>query len=124
VRWLPAPALLEPGDGERFVGWEAEVVLRWSPVAGMQPDEYYVVRIPYDDAGGVAEFWRQETALQLPAHFSQANVGFADRHYQWTVQVMQCVENCGHLWDDRVKKSGDPAGEPSAQGLFYWDPDT
>jgi hypothetical protein len=123
VRWLPAPALLAPPDGERFAGWNAKVVLRWSPVADLQPNEYYVVRIPYDDAGSVAEFWRQETALQLPPIFSQRNVGFADRHYRWTVQVMQCLENCEHLQDDNARKRGQEAGELSARGLFYWDAD-
>ena len=114
--------LLAPHDGETYTGWNAEVILRWSPIAGLRADEYYVVRIPYDDLGGVAEFWRKGTSLQVPSHFSRRDVGFADRHYDWTVQVMRCVENCENVQDDNAKKEGIEVGA-SAQGLFYWEPD-
>jgi hypothetical protein len=114
---------LGPPNGERFGGWEAQVILRWSRVPGKGPDEYYVVRIPYDDAGSVAEFWRQETTFQVPSNFSLRSTGFADRHYHWTVQVVRCAKNCDRVQNDDVKKEGREAGERSAEGLFYWEPD-
>jgi len=123
-RWLLAPVLQSPESGTRFAGWNAEVILRWAEVGWLAPDEYYVVRVPYDDVGGVAEFWRKETSLRVPANFSLAEVGFADRHYNWTVQVMHCTGNCDRALDDDVTKRGAAAGGVSAQGLFYWDPDT
>jgi hypothetical protein len=123
VRWLPAPTLLAPADGERFVGWHAKVILRWSPVAGQDPDEYYVVRIPFNERGDVAEFWRQETSLRAPSNFSLPDVGPADRGYTWTVQVQRCVENCERVLDDAAQKRGTAVGDVSAPGLFYWDTD-
>jgi hypothetical protein len=106
-----------------FVGWNAEVTLRWTPVSGLEAGEYYVVRIPYDSAGGVAEFWRQETFLQLPSNLSQREVGFPDRHYDWTVQVMRCQVNCYKVWDDQVPKTGVAVGDESEAGRFYWQSD-
>ena len=89
----------------------------------MEFGEYYVVRIPYDNAGGVAEFWRQETSVKLPANLSLRGVGFADRHYDWTVQVMRCLENCYKVWDDQAVKKGEPAGDASDPRRFYWQSD-
>jgi hypothetical protein len=122
-RWLAAPVLLAPLDGTPFVGWEAKVDLRWSEVAGLREDEYYVIRIPFDDAGGVAEFWRKGTTLRLPPQFSLASVGFEDRSYRWTVQTMRCVSNCDKIMVDEVRKQGSAVGQTSVEGLFYWHPD-
>ena len=122
-RWLAAPVLLAPADGTPFVGWEAKVDLRWSEVEGLREDEYYVIRIPFDDAGGVAEFWRKGTTLRLPPQFSLAEVGFDDRSYRWTVQTMLCQVNCDRILADEVKKQGSAVGETSEEGLFYWHPD-
>jgi hypothetical protein len=122
-RWLAAPTLLAPADNANFVGWNAKVTLQWSAVPGLQDGEYYVVRVPYDSVGGVAEFWRQETSLQLPPNLSRREVGFPDRHYDWTVQVMRCVSNCYKVWDDQAVKRGEPVGDKSAPGRFYWQSD-
>ena len=122
-RWLPAPTLLFPDDGAQYTGWDARVVLRWWAVPDIEPDEYYVVRIPYDTEGGVAEFWRQDTWLQVPSNYSLAAVGFPDRHYAWTVQVRRCVLRCAQVMDDGVRKGGLAVGEESAARVFYWHPD-
>jgi hypothetical protein len=82
-----------------------------------------VVSIPYDEAGGVAEFWRRETSLQLPPHLSRRDVGFTDYHYQWQVEIRRCTENCERVLDDDAHKQGVAVGRPSAKGLFYWEPD-
>ena len=105
------------------MGYNAKVILEWATVAGMQDDEFYVVRIPYNEAGEVAEFWRQETRLRVPSYFSSGEVGFPDRHYNWTVQVMQCQVNCFKYQGDAVKKEGIAVGAKSREGLFYWHSD-
>ena len=105
------------------MGWNADVTLRWAAVPGLELGEYYVVRIPYDAIGGVAEFWRQETTLRLPPNFSRPEVGFLDRHYDWTVQVMLCHVNCYKVWDDQVAKEGVAVGDESEAGRFYWQSD-
>jgi hypothetical protein len=115
--------LLAPADGAQFTGWEARVELRWSAVSGMAPDEYYVVRIPYDASGGFAEFWRQETRLRVPSHFSLRSVGFPDRRYGWTVQVQRCTARCAQVLDDGVRKEGVAVGDRSVERAFYWHPD-
>jgi hypothetical protein len=83
------------------------VILEWEEVKGIREDEYYVVLIPYNEAGEVAEFWRKEPRMRVPSHFSTVPVGFPDRHYNWTVP-------------DNVKKRGIQVGSVSAPGLFYW----
>jgi hypothetical protein len=115
--------LIAPANGTSFAGWNAQVLLQWSPVGHLAANEYYVIRIPYDSAGGVAEFWRQDASFEVPANFSLAKVGFADRHYNWTVQVMHCTGNCDKIADDNAKKQGRAAGSISQEGLFYWHPD-
>jgi len=99
------------------------VVLQWSSATDLAAGEYYVVRIPYDTAGGVAEFWRTERSLQVPANFSSKDVGFLDRRYTWSVQVMRCTANCDKVLDDQARKQGDAVGPASSLGDFYWYPD-
>jgi hypothetical protein len=120
---LAAPILLSPADGAQYTGWDARVVLNWTAVSAIAPDEYYVVRIPYDAKGGVAEFWRQETRLQVPSNFSLASAGFPDRHYAWSVQVVRCTSRCAQVLDDGVRKGGITVGEESETHVFYWHPD-
>ena len=114
--------LVVPLNDTKFEGWNAVVVLQWSSGAQLAAKDYYVVRIPYDDAGGVAEFWRKETSFQVPAHFSKPEVGFPDRHYNWSVQVMRCIELCEQVLDDNVKKQGTEMSLTSQDRLFYWYP--
>jgi hypothetical protein len=122
-RWLPAPRLRAPENGASFTGWNAEVILEWASVGALRGDEYYVIRIPYDAAGGTAEFWRKETTFKVPPNFSGRDVGFGDRHYNWTVQTFRCTVNCDKTADDNVRKGGVTVGAQSAQGLFFWHPD-
>ncbi len=96
------------------------MILEWSAVEGIRDNEYYVVHIPYNEAGEVATFWRQETTFRVPPHFSTGKVGFPDRHYNWTVRVMRCVEKCDAILDDNVRKAGRAVGSASEPGLFYW----
>jgi hypothetical protein len=114
---------LAPPPGTIFKGYNAEVILAWSEVPNLRADEYYVVRIPYNLAGEVAEFWRKEPRFSVPPNFSTAQVGFEDRRYTWSVQVKRCTENCARVLDDNVKKEGVAVGPRSTEGLFYWYPD-
>jgi tRNA A-37 threonylcarbamoyl transferase component Bud32 len=91
-----APTLLAPPHGASFVGYSTRVDLEWSEVPNLGDDEFYVVSIPYNEAGDVAEFWRKETTMRVPSHFSSAGVGFADRHYNWYVRV-KCAQCRGTL---------------------------
>jgi hypothetical protein len=112
--------LLAPENGTAFNGWNAEVILRWSSAGNLQSNEYYVVSIPYDAAGNTATFWRKETQFKVPSNFSGNSVGFADRHYNWWVQVKRCTSNCGSVLDDNVRKDGVAVSAVSAEGLFFW----
>ena len=122
-RWFPAPTLVAPPNGASFQGWNAEVTLQWGSVGTLAQNEHYVIRIPYDNAGGVAEFWRKETQFRVPPHFSKAEVGFPDRHYNWSVQTMRCTAYCDKVQDDNARKEGVAIGTKSAEGTFYWHPD-
>lgn len=120
---LPAPTLLQPPDGASFTGWNERVVLTWSVAGDLGSDQYYVVRIPYNEAGDVAEFWRTETTLRLPSNLSLSSIGFSDRHYDWSVQVMRCTANCILALDDRARKEGRAMSSASSPRRFYWHPD-
>ena len=123
IRWHAAPQLIAPEQGAHFTGWGAKVVLQWSDVGRLHISEYYVVRIPYDALGGVAEFWRKETSFRAPSHYSEAIYGFQNRHYEWTVQVMRCTERCDKVLYDHIRKEGYAVGSVSETGVFYWNPD-
>jgi hypothetical protein len=99
------------------------VVLVWSSVGTLLDNEYYVVRIPYDYAGGVAEFWRKGTSMRVPAHFSIWWLGFPDRRYHWSVQVMRCRSNCSKALDLDAQEqgvTGVAVGTRSEGRAFYW----
>jgi hypothetical protein len=97
--------------------------MHWSNVGYLFEDEYYVVRIPYDAAGNAGEFWRKETSFRVPSNYSLSSVGFPDRHYHWTVQVMRCTQNCAAIGDDNARKGGQAVSDRSAEGLFFWHSD-
>ena len=99
------------------------MVLQWSGVQRMAQDEYYVIRIPYENAGGVAELWRSETSFGVPQNYSLKEVGFPDRHYNRSVQVMRCTEHCDKIVDDSVRKGGVAVGNKSEERIFFWHPD-
>jgi hypothetical protein len=120
---LPAPKLIFPLNGTSFTGWNDRPTLTWTSITGLAADEHYVVRIPYNEAGSVAEFWRRETSLRLPSNLSLSSVGFPDRRYEWTVQVVRCTENCDKALDDQAHKQGVATSEESATQTFYWHPD-
>ena len=100
------------------------MILRWSEVGGMRVDEYYVVRIVYNERREQAEFWRQDASLEVPERFSTSEFGFQDRHYEWSVQTMRCISNCRKALDDEYTKRGTAVGGTSKTGLFYWHTDT
>jgi hypothetical protein len=114
--------VLEPENGAAFEGQAADVILRWSDVGPLGADDYYVVRVPHDAEGGVAEFWLKETSLVLPDYLYQADYAFPDRGYRWTVHVMRCTKNCDPAADDDTLREGIPLGDESAEGMFYWRP--
>jgi hypothetical protein len=98
--------------------------LQWQPGGTLETDDYYVIRIPWGSGpNDVAEFWRKETQFQVPANYSQADVGFPDRHYNWSVQLMRCTAKCDQVFDDSIKKGGQALGSRSPEWLFYWHPD-
>jgi hypothetical protein len=45
VTVYPTPRLLEPADGSRFSGPDANIVLKWTSVGELAPNDYYVVTL-------------------------------------------------------------------------------
>ena len=118
-----SPRILAPPDDAKYKGYNDKVILEWSEVGTLGPNDYYVVRVPYDRYGGVAEFWTKELWHELPGHLSESKVGFTDRRYAWTVQVMQCTENCDEVYNPNIPKQGVALGPMSREGTFVWEPD-
>jgi hypothetical protein len=117
------PRIVGPANDAKYQGYNARVLLEWSEVRGLGPNDYYVVRVPYDDYGGIAEFWTKELCYRLPGHLSESTVGFRDRRYTWTVQVMRCTGNCDEVYNPNVTKQGSALGAASREGTFTWEPD-
>jgi len=61
----PAPQLLEPPDGSRFTGPSAVIVLKWSSIGALAPNDYYVVTLNCSTRKSQPEPDRDEL---LPAH--------------------------------------------------------
>ena len=108
---LAAPTLLGPADGEQFDGADAVIVLEWTPMEGLAPDDHYVVHITH--RLGLDSQWTKETTLQPPSYLY--DLGKDDRHYEWYVVVMRLTGERA----DGVKE-GYATGKPSETRSFIW----
>ena len=85
-------------------------MLQWTPVAGLGPDDYYVVHVTHRE--GVDTQWTQETSLQPQAYLY--DLGKDDRRYEWWVVVMRQTSE-----HDGIKE-GYEIGQASETRSFIW----
>lgn len=105
---LTAPNLLTPGDGAIITG-EDSVLLTWTSVGVLDPDEWYVVTLMSPEKETpVASWWTKSTTWRLPTDYSPS--GSAGLDYTWRVQVRRGGSD----------KPGEPMSPASATRRFTW----
>ena len=111
-----APALLAPADGQLFREMDAVIVLNWASVGILAEDEWYVLRLRYEDKG-IAQppgVWTKTTSWRAPADlYPSADV---ESHLlRWDVTVMRQT----HTGPDGTPE-GVVISPVSATRSFYW----
>jgi LysM repeat protein len=82
---LAAPVLLGPANGSVLAG-QAEVLLNWTSVGILEPDQYYVVTLTAgDERGPTTTWWTKATTWRMPPEYRGKNGASID--YRWRVQV-------------------------------------
>lgn len=106
---LPAPELISPTLGARFLGTAQPIVLRWQAVQELAQDEYYAVLVEYDyrETTSNVLFRTRETQIPLPETlYRTPNCGV----FNWQVTLMQ---------QTGVDEAGRPAGVPIGYNSLY-----
>lgn len=113
-----APVLIDPPDGQVFVGSDQLVILSWEPAGQLAEDEWYAIRISWSQDGtfgqrggnNLKEIW-----WRIPADFYW---GKADqdtgRAYEWYVYVEQVTET------EDGQRVGEPVSPLSETRTLYW----
>jgi LysM repeat protein len=108
VPGLKAPALLTPADGAVLTGQE-NVLLSWTSVGILQPDQWYVVTLRNSERNTAAvTWWTKGTTWRLGPEYrgtTQAGVDFT-----WRVQVRA----------GSAEQPGAAASPASAERRFTW----
>lgn len=106
----PAPQLVNPILGERFVGAQSKIILTWQPARPLAADEYFQVRVDYNYGEGNPQltFSTRATSFQLPASlYANPNCGV----FNWQVTVMR---------QTGTDESGQPEGVAVSYASLYW----
>jgi LysM repeat protein len=105
---LKAPALLTPADGAVLTGQD-NVLLNWTSVGILKPDQWYVVTLKKNESNESAvTWWTKGTTWRLGSEYrgtAQAGVDFT-----WRVQVRA----------GSAEQPGDAASPASAERRFTW----
>lgn len=105
---LAAPALLAPAQGAVLSGDNA-VLLSWTSVAVLSPDEWYVVTVRANESNKVVQsYWTRSTTWRLPNEYRGG--GNAGMDYSWRVQVRLGTE----------EKPGPAVSPQSIERRFTW----
>jgi LysM repeat protein len=105
---LSAPQLLAPADGATIAGGDS-VLLTWTSVGVLAPEEYYVVTLKSPEkATAIAMWWTKNTSWRLPADYRPT--GSAGLDYLWQVQVRRGGKD----------KPGDATSPASSMRRFTW----
>lgn len=110
------PVLLGPGNGKIF-GREEELVLRWEDMGPLKPNEWYAVRLNWQQNGELSfggtnvkeNYW-----IVPPDMFWGLADEFTGRKYEWFVFIEEIVT------DENGKQTGRPVSEVSDRSTFLW----
>ncbi len=105
---LDQPVPLSPGNGS-IVASEGELLLSWTSVGILEPDQYYVVTLKAgDDDAPTAVYWTKSTTWRLPSEYRGTTRAGVD--FTWRVQVRH----------GSPEAPGQTASPPSEQFRFTW----
>lgn len=105
---LDEPVPLSPGNGS-IVASEGELLLSWTSVGILEPDQYYVVTLKAgDDDAPTAVYWTKSTTWRLPTEYRGTTRAGVD--FTWRVQVRH----------GGPEAPGQMASPPSEQFRFTW----
>jgi LysM repeat protein len=108
VPTLRAPALLAPADGAVLTG-QGSVLLNWTSVGILQPDQWYVVTLKKGERNTAATmWWTKGTTWRLGSEFRGSTQAGVD--YTWRVQVRA----------GSAEEPGDVASPASEERRFTW----
>jgi LysM repeat protein len=127
-----APDLLDPAEGERFQGEEADIVLNWASVGILAEDEWYILRLRLmtEPVYQHPSVWTKVTSWRVPASLYPSTLRLGSG--QALPTAGPSVEAESHLfrWDVTVvRHTGTrPDGQPdgiaispmSATRSFFW----
>lgn len=109
-RLAPAPVLLGPPLGARFLGLSQPIVLHWSPVKELAQDEYYEVAVDYNygETTPSVRYATRETQFVLPqALYGKPNC----QVFNWQVTLKR---------QTGVDDKGQPVGDALSYNSLYW----
>ena len=105
---LRAPALLTPADGAVLTGQDS-VLLNWTSVGILKPDQWYVVTLKKNESNAAAvTWWTKGTTWRLGPEYRGTTQAGVD--YTWRVQVRA----------GSAEEPGDVASPASAERRFTW----
>ena len=108
VPGLRAPALLTPADGAVLTGQDS-VLLSWTSVGILQPDQWYAVTLRNSERNTAAvTWWTKGTTWRLGPEYRGATQAGVD--FTWRVQVRA----------GSAEQPGDAASPVSAERRFTW----
>jgi hypothetical protein len=110
------PVLLGPEDGKLF-GRHEEVVLRWENMGTLAPNEWYAIRLNWQQNGQISfgghnlkdNFWVVPAAL----YWGLADE-FTGRKYEWVVFIEEITT------DENGTQVGRPVSDTSDRSTFLW----
>ncbi|MCS7286341.1 MAG: LysM peptidoglycan-binding domain-containing protein [Anaerolineae bacterium] len=118
VSEYPAPIPLTPAEGAIYKGPEAKIVLSWTSLWTLEEDEWFVVRLKYQDRNSrdwseEELYWTQTTSFLLPSHLAPPAEA-SPRLFRWDVIIVKKhITLDGQV--EMVELS--PASQPRE---FYW----
>jgi hypothetical protein len=110
---MPSPVLVEPSDGARYVGRDANIRLAWQSVGQLEDDEFYVVSITHP--WGVEHGWTHQISWQVPSYMY--DLAPPSRELIWRVRV----ERFSGTGTPTADQGGVPVSEYSKTRHFLWD---
>jgi hypothetical protein len=107
---LPAPQLVSPPLGARFLGVDQPIVLQWKPMKELAQDEYYEVKVDYDyrETNTIVALTTRQTQITLPETLYRT----PNCHvFNWQVTIKR---------QTGVDADGQLRGEPVSYTSLYW----
>jgi hypothetical protein len=115
---VSAPQLVSPGDGERILGGNKHVFLKFQPAAPIGAQQWYRVQVDYLDRTGQPVSWcefTKESALEFPQDYFD-NSSPSVRSFLWRVGVVRSNQ----VLPQTCEAQYETLSAPGQVWTFYW----